>query len=384
MNTYNRLPVVFKTAKGAVLTDIDDKEYLDFGAGIAVNCLGHGHPSLVKAVQQQAASMMHICNFYQSDVSLAFARALVESCSSVGMKKVFLGNSGAEANEGAVKIARKYSLLNYGNGRYRIVTLRGSFHGRTITTLAATGQDHFHKDFGPFTEGFAHIPAGDIKALDQALDGTVCAFMLEPVQGESGIRPQDSGFVKEAAALCRERDVLLVFDEIQSGIGRTGRFLACEEYGIPVDIVTLAKGLAGGLPIGAVLAGEKVCDVMVPGDHGSTFGGNPLASAAALAVVTELKNSDIMAENLRKGQKIEAIVKGWKLPAVRDIRVKGLMIGIDIDRDARPVLEAALAKGLLILSAGQKTLRLLPPYIISDEELERGLDIVHSVLKQEE
>lgn len=382
MNTYHRLPVTFVSGSGARLTDTEGREYLDFSSGIAVSCLGHGHPALTQAVAAQAGRIIHTSNYYQSDTSLAFAARLVAACSKAGMRKLFLGNSGAEANEGAVKIARKYSLLKYGGGRHRIVTLQGSFHGRTITTLSATGQDRFHKDFGPFTEGFLHIPSGDLAALERALDGTVCALLLEPVQGESGIRPLDADFVRAAAALCAERDVLLMFDEIQSGVGRTGTFLACESFGVRPDVVTLAKGLAGGMPVGAVLAGERAAGVLGVGDHGSTFGGNPLAAAAGLAVLGIVDDPAFLAEIARKGRRLMEGIRAWKHPLVREVRGAGLMLGIDIGADAWPVLEAALGRGLLLLSAGPRTLRLLPPYVIEDGEIDRGLELLRSVLDE--
>jgi acetylornithine/N-succinyldiaminopimelate aminotransferase len=381
MNTYHRLPVTFVEGRGAWLYDATGKAYLDFSSGIAVNCLGHNHPGLVKAVSDQAAKLIHTCNYYQSDVSLVFAEKLVKACSGAGMKKVFLCNSGAEANEGACKIARKYSLKIYGEGRHRIVTLKGSFHGRTITTLAATGQEKFHRDFGPFTEGFDYIPGGDLEILDKALDKkTTAGLLIEAVQGESGIVPQSEEFIRAAAALCAERDILFMFDEIQCGLGRTGTFLACEAYGVQADVVTLAKGIAGGIPAGVVLAGDKAAAVFETGDHGSTFGGNPLAAAAGIVVLDTVTDPAFLKEIVRKGEKITAILKGWKHPLVKEIRGRGLMTGIDIEVDAWPVLEACLEAGLLVLSAGQKTLRLLPPFIISDGEIEQGLALLKTVL----
>ena len=383
MNTYHRLPVVFTKGSGAQLTDREGKSYLDFTAGIAVNCLGHNHPALVEAISSQAARLIHTSNYFLSDTSLAFAERLVQACRKAGMERVFLSNSGAEANEGAIKIARKYSQTKYGNGRHRIVSLKGSFHGRTLATLTATGQDRFHPDcFAPFVEGFLYVEPHDLAAMDKALDGTVAAVLMEPVQGESGIRPLDPTYVREVARLCTERDVLLMFDEVQSGMGRTGTFLASEHYGVPVDVVTLAKGLAGGVPVGAVLAGKKAADVLGVGDHGSTFGGNPLAAAAGLAVLNLVDTPDMLADISRKGERIMETVRRWQHPAIREVRGRGLMIGIDISTDAWPVLEKALSQGLLLLSAGQKTLRLLPPYIIKDEEIERGLAILKTVLDE--
>lgn len=395
MNTYHRLPVTFARGEGSWLFDINGKKYLDLSSGLAVNCLGHAYPPLVRAIAGQAEKLNHVCNYFQSDVAEAFAEKLVASCA--GMRNVFLANSGAEANEGACKIARKYSLKKYGPGRHTIVTLRGSFHGRTITTLAATGQDKFHEDFGPFTEGFAYIPGGDVAALDRALDEkTVAGLLIEAVQGESGIIPQSAEFIAAAARFCAERDILLMFDEIQCGLGRTGAFLAFERYrdegGAPVraDVVTLAKGLAGGIPVGAVLAGEKAAAVFETGDHGSTFGGNPVAAAAGLVVLKTVTDPDFLAGIRRKGEMMAGIINAWKHPAVSETRGCGLLIGVDIDREAWPVLEKAVARadsakarcGLLMLSAGPRTLRLLPPYTISDGEIEQGMDILRELLER--
>jgi len=393
MDTYHRLPVTFARGEGSWLYDINGKKYLDFGAGIAVNLLGHNYPPLVRAVTEQAAKCFHVCNYFHSDTSAEFAEKLVQAASPAGIKKVFLANSGAEANEGACKLARKYSLLKYGPGRHTIVTLRGSFHGRTITTLAATGQDKFHKDFGPFTEGFVHIPGGDIDMLEKTLDGkTVAGLLLEAVQGESGIVVQNQEFIAAAAKLCAERDILLMFDEIQCGLGRTGTFFAFEQYkdtaGNPVkaDIVTLAKGLAGGIPAGAVLAGEKTCGVFSVGDHGSTFGGNPIAAAAGLVVLKTVNTPEFLEEISRKGELLASAVK--QLPKVNEVRSKGLMIGIDIEGNAWPILEAAIARvnqkkdscGLLMLSSGNSILRLLPPYTLTDSEIEQGVGIMNELL----
>ncbi|MCL2719869.1 MAG: acetylornithine/succinylornithine family transaminase [Treponema sp.] len=393
MNTYNRLPVTFAKGEGSWLFDINGKKYLDFGSGIAVNLLGHNHPALVKAITEQAAKYLHVCNYYTSDVSSAFAEKLVEAASGAGMKNVFFANSGAEANEGACKIARKYSLLKYGQGRHTIVTLKGSFHGRTITTLSATGQEKFHKDFGPFTEGFIHIPGGDIDLLEKTLDEKkVAAFLIEAIQGESGIVLQSQEFINAAAKLCAQRDILLMFDEIQCGLGRTGTFLAFEQYkdtnGNPLkaDIITLAKGLAGGVPAGAVLAGEKTKEVFKIGDHGSTFGGNPIAAAAGLVVLKTVNTPEFLAENVRKGEKIMSALR--KNKKIKEVRGKGLMIGADIENESWPVIEAGIKRadltknqnGLLILSGGANTLRFLPPYTILDNEIEQGLEILDELL----
>ncbi|MDR0511977.1 MAG: acetylornithine/succinylornithine family transaminase [Treponema sp.] len=387
MNTFHRMPVTFAKGEGALLTGINGKQYIDFTAGIAVNCLGHAYPPLVKAIADQAAKIIHTCNYYMSDTSLLFAQKLVAACAGAGMKNVFLGNSGAEANEGAIKIARKYSLAKYGEGRHTIVALKGSFHGRTITTLSATGQDVFHKNFGPFTEGFTFITANDIDALEKALDrAKVAAFMVEAIQGESGIRSLSDEYVAAAVKLCEERDILFIFDEIQTGVGRTGTFLACEGFGVKPDIVTIAKGLSGGVPVGAVLAGAKAADVFVVGDHGSTFGGNPLAAAAGIVVLDTVAKPAFLREITRKGEKICSTIASWNHPKVSEIRSRGLMIGVDITVEAAPVLEAGIAHasdhapGLLMVAAGKQTLRFLPPYVISDREIEQGLDILKTIL----
>jgi len=393
MNTYHRLPVTFARGEGSWLFDIDGKKYLDFSSGIAVNILGHNYPPLVRAVTEQAGKFFHVCNYFQSDTSVDFAEKLTQAASPAGMKKVFLCNSGAEANEGACKLARKYSLVKYGPGRHTIVTLKGSFHGRTITTLSATGQEKFHKDFGPFTEGFIHIPCGDIDILEKTLDkNTVAGLLIEAVQGENGIVPQSREFIAAAADLCARRDILLMFDEIQCGLGRTGTFLAFEQYkdksGNPIkaDIVTLAKGLAGGIPAGAVLAGEKTYAVFTEGDHGSTFGGNPIAAAAGIVVLKTVNDSSFLAEITRKG---EILMNAFKHnPKVKEVRGRGLMLGLDIESSSWLFLKAGIARadfakqqnGLLLLSAGTNTLRLLPPYTITDGELEQGIEIMNELL----
>ena len=393
MNTYHRLPVTFARGEGSWLFDIDGKKYLDFTSGIAVNILGHNYPPLVRAVTEQAGKFFHVCNYFQSDISVDFAEKLVQATSSTGMKKVFLCNSGAEANEGACKLARKYSLVKYGPGRHTIVTLKGSFHGRTITTLSATGQEKFHKDFGPFTEGFVHIQGGDIDMLKKTLDKkNVAGLFIEAIQGESGIVPQSKEFIAAAADLCEERDILFMFDEIQCGLGRTGTFFAFEQYkdlqGKPIkaDIVTLAKGLAGGIPAGAILAGEKTQDVFKVGDHGSTFGGNPVAAAAGLVVLKTITDPVFLAEISRKGEKLMAGLRNN--PKIKEVRGRGLMVALDIERDAWKILEAGIERadyvqnqnGILMLSSGTNILRLLPPYIITDSEIEQGIEIINELL----
>jgi acetylornithine/N-succinyldiaminopimelate aminotransferase len=382
MNTYNRLPVVFSHGDGVRLTGVDGRRFLDFTSGIAVNCLGHNHPALVRSVQEQAARLMHVSNYYQSDVSAAFAEGLVRAA---GMRNVFFCNSGAEANEGAIKIARKYSYKKYGPGRFRIVTLRGSFHGRTITALSATGQEKFHVNFGPFTDGFVFVPPNDVAALEAALaDRSVCALLVEPVQGESGVVPLEGDFMRRAAALCAERDVLFMADEVQCGLGRTGAFLACDLYGVRPDVVTLAKGLCGGIPAGAVLAGEKCAGVLEAGDHGSTFGGNVLAAAAGLVVLEVLGAPGFIEGIAEKGAfLVECLRAAGEVcgAAFTDIRGRGLMVGADLRQaGSAAVIATALEQGLLVLGAGASTLRFLPAYIITKGEIEEGVGCLQRVL----
>jgi acetylornithine/N-succinyldiaminopimelate aminotransferase len=383
MNTYHRLPLILKEGRGAVVSDINGQRYIDFTSGIAVNCLGHNHPDLVNAISMQASRMIHASNYFETDVGNKFAEKLI---TATNMKKVFFCNSGAEANEGAIKIARKYSLKKYGEGRHKIVTLLGSFHGRTITALSATGQKKFHVNFGPFTEGFAFIPPNDSAALEAALDGKTAALLLEPVQGESGIIPLDAAYVKRAEKLCAEKDILLIFDEIQSGMGRTGKFFAHEHFGVKADIATLAKGIAGGIPAGAILAGEKTAEVLEAGDHGSTCGGNPLAAAAGLVVLDKLSPA-FLSNIAERGTYLLKRLGALNNKKITTIRGMGLMAACDITCDAWPVLEKLIAaaktekEGLLLLSAGPKTLRFLPPYIISNDEIDRGVAILDEVLR---
>ena len=378
MNTYKRTGLVIDHGKGATLYADDGTEYVDFTAGIGVNSLGHAHPALVAAIAEQAAKVIHVSNYFLTDVSIQVAERL---CSMAGFDKVFFCNSGAEANEGLIKIARKNGSSKNPD-KNLIVTLNGSFHGRTVTTVTATGQDKFHKFFGPFTPGFIYVDANDLAALDAALTDKVCAFIFEPIQGEGGVNPLDQGYLKAAEKLCKERDILFVADEVQTGIGRSGAFLACMKMGVEPDMVSLAKGLAGGVPIGAILARGPCAEVLQPGDHGTTFGGNPLAAAAASVVLAELAKPGFMAEVERKGEKIRATVRAWENPLVKEVRGMGLMIGFGMTLPPGDVVTACRAKKLLVLTAGDDTLRLLPPLVITDAEIDRGLAILKSVLDE--
>jgi acetylornithine/N-succinyldiaminopimelate aminotransferase len=369
LNTYKRTGLVLDHGIGATLYTTDGKRYIDFTSGIGVNSLGHGHAELVDAIARQSAKLIHISNYFLSEASIALAEELTAVS---GFDKVFFCNSGAEANEGLIKIARKYGSSKHPD-KTGIVTLKGSFHGRTVTTVTATGQDKFHKDFGPFTPGFTYVEPNDLAALDAALVKTTCAFLFEPIQGEGGVRPLDKDYLAAAAEMCAQRDILFVADEVQSGIGRTGAFLACELLGVKPDMSGVAKGLAGGVPIGAILTAPKCSEVLQPGDHGTTFGGNPLAAAAARVVLAQLAKPEFLAEVTRKGQRIAQEVLSWKNPLVKDVRGLGLMRGIGVTIPPGDVVAACRDAGLLVLTAGEDTVRLLPPLVISDEELEAGL-----------
>ena len=379
MPTYGRSPVLFVRGKGAKLFDADGREYIDFGSGIGVNSLGYADRKWVRAVQAQAKQFAHVPNLYYSPNYILLAEAL---CNIAGMEQVFFGNSGAEANEGAIKLARKYSFDKYGKGRHTIVTLVNSFHGRTLTTLSATGQDVFHNYFFPFTEGFNFVPANDIAALEAALDGTVCAVMLEPVQGEGGVMPLDREFFQKAAALAAEKDILLICDEVQTGTGRTGTFLASQQYGVKPDIVTLAKGLGGGLPIGAFLCNKKLAGVMGKSSHGSTFGGNPIACAGALAVLERLSEPGMLETVASRGEYIRGKIRGFMDPHIGDVRGMGLMIGVElVGVEVADLLTKLRENGLIALSA-KSVLRLLPPLTITKAETDKGLAALKKTLAE--
>ncbi|HJD22535.1 MAG TPA: aspartate aminotransferase family protein [Firmicutes bacterium] len=379
MPTYSRFPVALESGRGAVAVDTAGKEYVDFGSGIGVNSLGYADPEWVAAVQAQAAKLQHISNLYYSPVQVRFADTL---CRAAGMGRVFLGNSGAEANECAIKLARKYSFDKYGQGRSQIVGLRNSFHGRTVTTLAATGQDSFHQYFYPFTEGFLFVQAGNVADLIDTLvenEGSVCAVMLECIQGEGGVVPLDPAYLQEVRRLCDERDLLLLIDEVQTGAGRTGKFFAYEHAGITPDVVTMAKGLGGGLPIGACLCTERLAGVLGPGMHGSTFGGNPVVCAGAQVVLDRLAQPGFLQEVAEKGGYLRSRLAA--MPHIAEVRGMGLMQGAVLDKGtAREVAERCLEGGLLVLTA-KTLLRFLPPLTITREELDRGLAVLESVLK---
>lgn len=376
MPSYGRYDVVAESGKGCTATDEDGKSYIDFGSGIGTNSLGYCDDAWADAVCEQARKIQHTSNYYYTKVQADFAKAL---CEASGYTDMFFGNSGAEANECAIKIARKYSFDKYGKGRHNIITLVNSFHGRTLCTLSATGQEVFHNYFFPFVEGFVNVEANNIDDLRAKLDDTVCAVMFEYIQGEGGVMPLEQGFVDEIFRLCAEKDVLTIADEVQTGVGRTGKLLAGEHYGKKADLTTLAKGLAGGIPIGVCLSGDKCAKVLTAGTHGSTFGGNPIACAGGSAVLKRVTGGGFLDEVSAKGQYIRD--KLADCAEIGSISGMGLMIGIELkSKKASDIVKAALDKGLLLLTAKTKV-RLLPPLTISYEELDKGLAILKELLR---
>lgn len=378
MHSYGRYDLVMEKGENRTATDENGKQYIDFGSGIGTNSLGYCNEDWVNAICEQAHKIQHTSNYYYTKVQADFAKAL---CETAGYTDMFFGNSGAEANECAIKIARKYSFDKYGKDakRYNIITLVNSFHGRTICTLSATGQDVFHNYFFPFVEGFINVEANNIEDLRAKLDDSVCAVMFEYIQGEGGVCPLDKEFVDEIFKLCAEKDVLTIADEVQTGVGRSGKFLAGDYFGHKADLTTLAKGLAGGVPIGVCLSGEKCANVFTPGTHGSTFGGNPISCAGGLAVLKKINTPGFLDEVAAKGKYIRE--KLLTIPEVDSVTGMGLMIGIELKtKKAADIVKAALNKGLLLLTAKTKV-RLLPPLTISYEEIDKGLAILEELLK---
>ena len=378
MNTYGRFPIALDHGEGATLWDVEGKKYIDLASGIGVNCLGYNNPILTEAITTQAHKLMHVSNLFTTEPMVQVAKKLVEKTHLNG--KVFFANSGAEANEGAIKLARKYSFDKYGEGRFKIVTLINSFHGRTVTTLKATGQDRFHNYFFPFTEGFDYAEANNYDSVRKKVDDMTCAVMMELVQGEGGVLPLDPEFVKQVEALCREKDVLLIIDEVQTGIGRTGSLFCFQQYGIRPDVVTMAKGLGGGVPIGAVLAAESCSNVLTPGTHATTFGGTPIVCAAANAVLDTVATGDFLAAVREKGEYLKNGILSLGSPNIHGVRGMGLMLGIIVDEGKHAAFANKLIeKGVLAITAGKNAVRLLPPLTISKEEMDEALTIMKEV-----
>ncbi|MFR3765308.1 MAG: aspartate aminotransferase family protein [[Clostridium] symbiosum] len=377
MHTYGRFPAALDHGKGATLWDTDGKKYIDLTSGIGVSSLGHDNESLVSALNEQAHKLLHASNLYLTEPMVQVAKELVTSC---GMGKIFFSNSGAEANEGMIKLARKYSYDKYGEGRNKIITLKQSFHGRTVTTLKATGQEKFHQYFYPFTEGFDYAAANDIKELKDKADDSVCAVMIELIQGEGGVLPLDKEYVQQAAEFCRAKDILFLIDEVQTGIGRTGSLFCYEQYGVKPDVVSMAKGLGGGVPVGAVMASEICADVLGAGTHGTTFGGNPFCCAAACTVLSVVNKPEFLKEVQRKGEYLKNAILAIGSDKIKTVRGMGLMLGIVVDKESRTgMVNRLLEKGVLALTAGEETIRLLPPLVISYEEMDSAVAVMKEV-----
>ena len=382
VNNYGSFDVTFEKAKGSTMWDVNGKKYIDFIAGIGVNCLGHNYKPLVKAISRQARRQIHISNYYFSDVGLDFAKGLLQV---TGFERGYFGNSGAEANEAAIKLARKYGQLNGGDKRKTIVTLESSFHGRTLATLTATGQAKFHPDcFAPYPEGFKTIKANDFDSLKDAFDDTTAALFIECIQGEGGVNLIDPKWAQAAADAARAAGAIVMADEVQTSVGRTGTYLASDWLGFKPEVVTLAKGIAGGVPMGACLFRGKAADVFVAGDHQSTFAGNPLACAAGLVVLETVSDPDFLDRVNHAGDYIRGKISSWNLPVVKDVRGRGLMIGTQIDPSVKPfdIEVRCLEEGLCTTTAGADVVRFLPPLNISDKEIDEGLAIYKKVLEE--
>lgn len=376
-NTYARFPLQIVKGKGSIAIDNNGKKYIDFGSGIAVNTFGYSDKKWAKAVSKQAKTFQHTSNLYYHEKCTILAEKL---CEKTGFKKVFFSNSGAEANECAIKVIRKYAELKQGKDCYKIITLVNSFHGRTITTLSATGQDVFHNDFLPLTDGFIHVKAGDFESLENIVKTEkIAGVLMELVQGEGGVMPLDENFVQKVEKLCKDNDVVLAIDEVQTGNGRTGSLYAYQGYNIKPDLITTAKGLGGGLPIGATMLSEKVEDVLKAGMHGSTFGGNPVASAGAISIIDRLDEKFLNSVK-EKSNYIISNLSGEE--GVIKVSGKGLMLGIETKKSAKEVALECLEKGLIVLTAKNKV-RLLPPLNIDYKTLKKGVEILKSVIRDE-
>jgi len=379
MNTYGRQPLVLVKGEGCRVWDDQGREYLDLVAGLAVCNLGHAHPEVARAAAAQLTQLVHVSNLYYSTPMVELAELLVRLSFA---DRVFFANSGAEVNEGAIKLVRRYSRERFGPGRHRIICTENSFHGRTLGALSATGQSKFWQGFDPLLEGFLFVPFNDLKALAAAVDESVCAVLLEPIQGEGGVCLPDADYLKGVRRLCAENHLLLVLDEIQTGLGRTGRLFAHEHFGIQPDVMTLAKALAGGLPMGALLATAEVAGSFVPGAHASTFGGGPVIAAAAATAVALLSDEKLLAEVRAKGDYLQkALLKLMAgFPVIRQVRGLGLMWGLELAREGGPLVAACRERGVLVNCTQGNVVRLLPPLIVSTEELNRGLQVLEEAL----
>jgi acetylornithine/N-succinyldiaminopimelate aminotransferase len=379
MRNVGRIPLAPVKGEGARLWDADGREYLDFVSGIAVNSLGHCHPAVVDAICQQAGTLIHCSNLYYIEQQARLARLLVENSA---LDKAFFCNSGAEANEAAIKLARKYAKLKEGAEKFEIITALHSFHGRTLATVTATGQPKYHKGFEPLPEGFKYVPFNDLAALEKAVGPATCAVLLEPVQGEGGVNVASRHYLEGVQMLCREHGALLIFDEVQTGLGRTGRFLAYQHFGVEPDILTLAKALGGGFPIGAMLAKEDIAGAFQPGDHASTFGGNPLACAAALAAMEEMLLGGVVENAASTGAYLYEKLKGLggKYPFVKEVRGLGLLLGMELNREGKDIVDGCLEQGLLINCVNNNVLRFIPPLTITPDDVDSAVAILDQVM----
>ena len=382
MRTYGRAPVAPVRGAGARLWDADGKEYLDFAAGVAVCSVGHCHPRVVEAIRQQAARLIHCSNLYYIEQQARLAALLAEHS---GLGRVFFCNSGAEAVEGAIKLARKWAKIHKGRGSYEIITAFNSFHGRTLACITATGQLKYQKGFEPLPQGFGYVPFNDLAALEDAVNEHTCAVMLEPVQGEGGVNVADGDYLRGVRELCDRAGLLLIFDEVQCGLGRTGHLFAHEHYGVKPDIMTLAKALGGGFPIGALLAREEVAQAFGPGDHASTFGGSPLACAAGLAAVETILEENLPANAARVGayllERLRELASRYAF--VKEVRGLGLMVGIELTQPGDPFVERCRDKGLLVNCVSGNVLRLVPPLTITRQEVDEAVNVLERVFEEE-
>jgi acetylornithine aminotransferase len=378
-NTYPRIPVVFVRGEGATLWDDRGNRYTDFLAGIAVCSLGHAHPGIARAIADQAGTLVHVSNLFYTEPQAKLARKLKELSFA---DKVFFCNSGAEANEAAIKLARRFFKEKGEPCRFTVVAMEKSFHGRTMATLSATGQEKIQKGFSPLVEKFVHVPFNDIRALERAMDDSVCAVMLEPVQGEGGIVPADAGYLKEVRTLCDDRGVFLIFDEVQCGMGRCGTLFAYEGTGVVPDVMTLAKALGNGLPVGAMLAGSRAVAGFGVGSHGTTFGGTPLVTRAALETLTLISDPEFLREVRDKGDYFQARLGALKTShsCIREVRGRGLLIGMELSVEAAPLVEACMKKGFIINAVQGNILRFAPPLVVTREEIDHLIDALDSVL----
>lgn len=378
MATYGRFPIALVKGKGSYVVDADGKQYLDFVAGIATCALGHCHEELVQVIREQSQKLWHVSNLYWIEPQVELAGELTRLS---GLDKVFFCNSGAEANEAAIKLTRKYFYRQKHPERNRIIVFKNSFHGRTMGALAATGQEKYHEGFAPLLEGFLYAEYNDITSVEKLLDDTVAGIMVEAVQGEGGIRPADINFLRSLREICSREGIFLIFDEVQTGIGRTGKFFAFEHYGVKPDIMTLAKGLGGGFPIGAMLATDKAASGFAPGDHASTFGGNPLACAVGRKVVEIVKREEFLNEVEKKGEMLRKALEKIADSRIKEVRGKGLLLGIEFTGEVKGLIDICRQQGLLLVGAGPNVVRMVPPLTVSEAEINQAVNILKEALK---